>query len=129
MNVLFSVFGLLAIIVIAIMGIIGANKKRMSIVTLALMFALLLSGVLIALHAKPADSREYRVVYSKGSSIVVVDDENGKTKRYNLDGIIHEDASYDVGDYVTVVVTGTADTVYIAPSEHNVVVPEKNPKK
>ena len=129
MNVLFNAFGLLAIIVIAIMGIIGANKKRMSIVVLALMFALLLSGVLLALNAKAADSQEYRVVYSKDSEIVVVNDENGKTIRYTLDKIIHEDASYDVGDYVTVVVTGTSHTVYIAPSEHSVVVPEKDPKK
>ncbi len=128
MNVLLIVLVFFALLTIVAIAILGAISKKPSILLLALIAIAIMAPVLLA-QAEPADSREYRVIYSKDSDIVVVDDETGKTRRYSLDGIIHEDVSYKIGDYVTVIVTGTGSTVYIAPSDQNVVVPEKDPKK
>ena len=127
MNVPLLFFGLLAVCGVTIIAIVGAYKKKVAIVVVAFVLALILAVGFLVMHMKQCDAKEYRVVYSKENVIVVIDDEDGKTTRYDLNDVMHADVNYAVGDNVVVVLTGVKNTAYIAPSDHAIVMPSNDP--
>ena len=80
---------------------------------LLLLIALIASMVL---HATGSESNQYRVVYTKDSAIVVINDEDGNTKRYDLDKVIHADVDFQIGDQVVVVTNRAGTPMYITPA-------------
>ena len=127
MNVLFLLFGLLAVCIVTIIAIVGACRKKVAIVVVAFVLAVILAIGLLIVQMKPCDAQIYRIVYSKENVIVVIDDEDGKTTRYDLNDVTHADVNYAVGDKVVVVFTGVKNTAYIAPSDHAIITPSNEP--
>lgn len=123
MNVLFSLFGLLAVCIVTIIAIVGACRKKVAVVVVAFVLTLILAIGFMIVQMKPCGAQIYRIVYSKENVIVVIDDENGKTTRYDLNDVTHADVDYAVGEKVVVVFTGVKNTAYIAPSDHAIITP------
>ena len=92
----------------------GSREKSLMIVTIGAVLAIVAAVSMFVYHVMPVSTHEYRVVYSKDAVVVLVDDTDGSTKRYNIESIPHLD-EYAVGDYVTVVDNGVK-TVFISPA-------------
>ena len=98
-----------------IICLIGNRKKNHVIVILGAALAIIVAVSMFVYHAVPVSTHEYRVVYSKDAVVVLVDDTDGSTKRYDIESIPHLEYEYAVGDYVTVVDNGVKP-VFISPA-------------
>ncbi len=81
----------------------GRTKNKPVLMSLGF---LVVGGMMIAailLHISDPVSHEYRVVYTKNDEVVLIDDNDGNTKRYNLDEVIHENVDFQIGDQVVVI--------------------------
>ncbi len=112
MNVLF-IIGVVAGVIGLAVFIAGATTKKIGVMITAFVVVVFVSGLMIALCARPASSESYRVVFSKDNEIVLIDDNNGATKRYKLDDVIHSDSEFQIGDYVTVITNAAGKPMFI----------------
>ena len=108
---------ILAIVLAVIIFICGIKKAKTGIMVLA--FVLLAAVTLATLFSQgmKTTSYDYRVVYFKDSIIVTVDDNNGATKRFNLNEVAHAEVDFAVNTQVTVVTSSLGKPVFIAPSD------------
>ncbi len=127
MNALFW-FLVIALGITLIVCVVGMEKKSLGIVLIGSVLAIALAGAALFAHVWPTSNTEYRIVYVKDADVVVIDDNDGSTKRYNLDKIAHSDVTYDVGSHIAIVTDCLGNPVFITPAEQIVPAKTTEPK-
>lgn len=119
--------GLIALIAIAVvLFMFGASKAKTGFMVFGFVVILAIALTMVVLNVSKTNTYEYRVVYVADDVVVVIDDKDGDTQRYNLKDITHADTSFQIGDQVVVVSSGLGKPVFIAPATQ--VAPEPDPE-
>lgn len=127
MNALFIVGVIVGFVGLLLFIYGAAAKKQVGVMMTGFILVVVITGLMIALCARPASSETYRVVYSKGYEIVVIDDDDGSTSRFNLNKITHDAGEYQIGDHVTVIVNAAGKPMFITTNTE-IVVPVNEPQ-
>ncbi len=109
------VFGALALIVVILLiyGHLRGGYYGYCIMIVAAIFGVV--GNCVALfNAFPRT--EIRQICWKQDNVISAIDDNGESKKYQLDKIKHTDAEYDNGDNIVIISDALGTVFYIAPA-------------
>lgn len=109
----FIAINLIAAIILVALFIIGKAKNKGFLTSVSFLITMGMLLAVILLHVSEPESHEYRVVYVKDAEVVMIDDNDGITKRYSLDEVIHGTEKFQIGDQVVVITDKTGKPLYI----------------